>query len=106
MRRGNGNFGWMAGVVLAGAAIAGCGQQPVEVQQAPAAAPVQQAPATVYDTEHRDSHRWDDRESAFYVRWESENKRPHQEYTVRVPAEQNDYWNWRHSHPDASNDKH
>jgi hypothetical protein len=86
MRGASGLIGAFAriGVLLSLMTVAGCGQQD----------------STVYDANHRDYHKWDDRESAAYQRWEAENRRPHQEYRDRRPEEQNDYWNWRHSHPD------
>jgi hypothetical protein len=73
-----------AGLLFSLMTVAGCGHQN----------------STVYDANHRDYHKWDDREEAAYRRWEAENHKPHQDYANRPPQEQNDYWNWRHSHPD------
>ena len=51
-----------------------------------------------YDADHRDYHRWNDTEVTFYVQWEGETRRPHQEFERRNADEQREYWNWRHNH--------
>lgn len=54
----------------------------------------------VYDVDHHDYHRWDSRERGYYVQWENETHRSHQDFDRRSDAEQREYWNWRHSHQD------
>ena len=56
----------------------------------------------VYDTEHRDYHRWDANEDrAYHDYWmENHGHDPYRDYGKLNQNEQNDYWNWRHSHPD------
>ncbi|HMD38027.1 MAG TPA: hypothetical protein VKH15_02030 [Candidatus Acidoferrum sp.] len=86
MRGGYGYFGLIVGTgALFGVmTVGGCGQQ---------------SPTVVYDANHRDNHKWDDREDSAYRRWEAENHKDHQDFAKRQAEEQNDYWNWRHSHP-------
>jgi len=55
----------------------------------------------VYDEDHRDYHRWDDREDRAYRRYLGERHEEYREFSQRSNEEQRDYWNWRHSHPDA-----
>jgi hypothetical protein len=59
----------------------------------------------VYDPYYHDYHRWDDRETVYYQRWETENHREHHDFRQRNADEQKEYWNWRHSHPDHDHDK-
>ncbi|HUI51924.1 MAG TPA: hypothetical protein VLX60_09075 [Terriglobales bacterium] len=54
----------------------------------------------VYDPAHEDYHVWDHREVGYYQRWEVETHRDHRDYAKRNVDEQNEYWNWRHTHPD------
>lgn len=55
----------------------------------------------VYDPYYRDHHRWDDNETVYYNLWRVETHRePHREYRKLNRDEQNEYWKWRHDHPD------
>lgn len=55
----------------------------------------------VYDPYHRDYHVWDDRETVYYNQWAGETHRdPHREFRRLHRDERNEYWNWRHNHPD------
>jgi hypothetical protein len=58
----------------------------------------------VYDSYHRDYHRWDDREDRAYRRYLSERHEEYQEMNKRKAEDQREYWNWRHEHPD--HDRH
>jgi hypothetical protein len=51
-----------------------------------------------YDDDHHDYHGWNDQESGFYVRWETETHREHRDFQRRDADEQREYWNWRHNH--------
>jgi len=88
MHSGYKYFGLMAAGVLFAGMTAGCGQQ----------APVAAGPATVVEVNH--NHSWDEHETPWYARWESENNRPHQEYANRPANEQSSYWLWRENHHD------
>ena len=82
MRRGYLGLMVIAGGFLVGATFAGCGSQPVVVE----------------DRAHGDSHKWDSHEDAAYRQWEAARSKPHVDYDKRQAEEQSDYWNWRHSH--------
>jgi len=57
--------------------------------------------ARVYDGYHSDYHRWNDREERAYRIWLAERRYEYREYARLTEAEQHEYWNWRHNHPDA-----
>ncbi|MDQ1468966.1 MAG: hypothetical protein QOJ99_446 [Bryobacterales bacterium] len=52
------------------------------------------------DKSHHDSHDWNDREDQEYRRYLQEHHKNYHEFSKASRREQNDYWNWRHSHPD------
>jgi uncharacterized protein YecT (DUF1311 family) len=54
----------------------------------------------VYDSRHKDYHNWDAHENEAWHRYNSENHRKDHEFTRASKREQENYWNWRHSHPD------
>ncbi|MDR3674151.1 MAG: hypothetical protein P4N24_01585 [Acidobacteriota bacterium] len=54
----------------------------------------------VYDRNHKDYHNWDDRENHAWGVYLTTNHRPKHEYARANRREQEQYWNWRHSHPD------
>jgi len=55
-----------------------------------------------YDAQHRDYHRWDrDEDRAYHNYWnERHGNEPYRDYGKLNADQQNDYWNWRHDHPD------
>jgi hypothetical protein len=53
-----------------------------------------------YDRNHKDYHKWDDREGDAWKRFIVENHRKDHEFAKANKKEQQEYWNWRHSHPD------
>jgi hypothetical protein len=55
----------------------------------------------IYDTERRDYHPWDRREDRAYHRYWNERHEPYRDYGKLDRDRQNDYWKWRHDHPDA-----
>jgi hypothetical protein len=59
-----------------------------------------------YDSKHKDYHTWDDRETAAYQRWATENHRGNQDFSHLKRKDQSEYWNWRHDHPDGDRDRH
>ena len=54
-------------------------------------------PHQYYDDGHSDYHRWNNQESGFYLRWESDGHRDHREFNQRNADEQREYWGWRHT---------
>jgi hypothetical protein len=54
----------------------------------------------VYDSHHHDYHNWDEREDHAYRLYLEGEHRQYVEYSHQSHKVQNNYWNWRHSHPD------
>jgi hypothetical protein len=54
----------------------------------------------VYDSGYRDYHRWDDREDRAYRGYLNQRHEEYREFNKRNAKEQEEYWKWRHSHPD------
>jgi len=52
--------------------------------------------ARVYDPYYHDYHRWGPDEDRYYTQWETEHHMEHREYAQRSPAQQKEYWDWRH----------
>ena len=58
-----------------------------------------------YDPYYSDYHVWNDSEVVYYQQWARENRRDeHRDFRKLKPAEQKEYWNWRHSHGDHDKD--
>ena len=55
----------------------------------------------IYDSDHRDYHRWDAGEDrAYHAYWqENHGREPYRDFKKLNADQQKDYWNWRHSHP-------
>jgi hypothetical protein len=79
---------FLGSLLLTGALVA-----PVAVVAIP-------APQDVYDREHKDHHNWDDHENEAWRRFLAENHRKEHEFAKAKKHEQEEYWNWRHNHPD------
>jgi hypothetical protein len=58
--------------------------------------------ARVYDSYHQDYHEWP-AEQSYYVQWETETHRSHEDFKKRNSDEQKEYWDWRHSHDHDQN---
>jgi len=54
----------------------------------------------IYDEPRRDYHRWDDREERAYRAFLVERKREYREFGRLERRDQEEYWEWRHAHPD------
>jgi hypothetical protein len=54
----------------------------------------------VYDRNHKDYHNWDDREERSYQTFRVEHPKYHVQYRKSRRSQQNEYWTWRHAHPD------
>jgi hypothetical protein len=77
-----------AALVLPAAALAGAAPQEASVQ------------IRVYDRDHHDYHKWDAREDHAYRSYLSEQHREYRSCNKRNHKQQNQYWQWRHDHPD------
>jgi hypothetical protein len=63
------------------------------------------ATVRVYDEPHRDYHRWDEREERAYRAYLAEQHREYREFRGLDRREQENYWQWRHDHPDRDRDR-
>ena len=54
----------------------------------------------VYDAPHGDYHNWDSREDRAYRVYLTEHHREYRAFTKLDRRDQDDYWQWRHEHPD------
>lgn len=55
---------------------------------------------TYYDKVHKDSHRWDDHENEAWGHYRDEHHVKQANFARVNHKEQQNYWNWRHEHPD------
>ncbi|MGB8476967.1 MAG: hypothetical protein WCE61_23055 [Candidatus Acidiferrum sp.] len=56
--------------------------------------------ARYYDRDHHDYHRWNDREDHSFRIYLGERHRHYREFRHTSRRERQDYWKWRHHHPD------
>jgi hypothetical protein len=54
----------------------------------------------VYDKNHKDYHNWNDHEDQAYRGYLSEQHQTYRPYAKQSHKQQDQYWNWRHGHPD------
>lgn len=73
--------GIIAFALLAPALLTGCAEH---------------ATVRVYDPYYSDYHVWNSGEIGYYRQWRVEVHRPYREYRTLPPAEQREYWAWRH----------
>lgn len=60
----------------------------------------------VYDPYYHDYHGWNT-ESGYYVQWENDTHRHHEDFKKRDKDDQKQYWDWRHNHDhDHDHDRH
>ena len=52
------------------------------------------------DKAHKDSHEWNAGEDQAYRRYLQEHHKKYHDFAKAKQSEQNDYWNWRHTHSD------
>jgi len=55
-----------------------------------------------YDRERKDWHEWNEREERAYHQYLNENHREYHDWAKANRKEQEEYWHWRHEHPDAA----
>jgi hypothetical protein len=53
-----------------------------------------------YDKQHKDYHQWDGNEQKSYTVYLNENHIQVHAFKKAKPTEQQQYWQWRHEHPD------
>jgi hypothetical protein len=53
-----------------------------------------------YDKEHKDYHEWNSNEERSYNVYLGERRITVHTWTKAKPRERQDYWKWRHEHPD------
>ena len=53
-----------------------------------------------YDEPHHDYHRWNDGEERAYHQYLAERHMEYREFRRLNQRDQDDYWRWRHDHPD------
>jgi len=53
-----------------------------------------------YDRYHKDYHTWNDGEDRSYRVYLGEQHRDYREFRLTTRRQQDNYWAWRHSHPD------
>jgi hypothetical protein len=54
----------------------------------------------VYDRTHKDYHVWNDHEGQAYRSWLGERQLKYRDYGRLQHKQQNEYWQWRHDHPE------
>jgi hypothetical protein len=59
----------------------------------------------VYDRTHKDYHDWNENEDRSYRQYAGQNQQDCREYNKLNNEQQDQYWNWRHSHPDGDQEK-
>jgi hypothetical protein len=57
-------------------------------------------PASAAAQEDRDHRKWDDHEQSAWGRFLAEKHRKDHDYAKSKKKEQDEYWAWRHDHPD------
>lgn len=55
----------------------------------------------VYDSSHKDYHQWNSQEDSNYHQWLKDNHRKDHDWNEASKKEQQEYWNYRHDHPDS-----
>ena len=55
-----------------------------------------------YDRDGRDWHNWNSREDQAYREYLREQKRQDHDWAKANRKEQQEYWKWRHKHPDSA----
>ena len=68
---------------------------------APLGAAIVMAPsASAAAQDHHEERKWDEHEQAAWARFLAEKHRKDHEYAKAKKKEQEEYWAWRHDHPD------
>lgn len=59
-----------------------------------------QAARVYYDRVHKDKHEWNDHEAAAWNGYRDEHHVKQTDFARANRRQQQNYWNWRHEHPD------
>jgi hypothetical protein len=59
----------------------------------------------VYDEPHRDYHRWNTGEERAYRAYLTGQHREYREFGRLERRDQDEYWAWRHNHPEADRER-
>lgn len=54
-----------------------------------------------HDRKHNDDHEWNDREDQAYKIYGTQKHRPNTQFGTLKENDQQNYWNWRHTHSDS-----
>ncbi len=54
-----------------------------------------------HDAAHNDDHEWNASEDQAYRRYLSENHRKYHAFSKLKKSDQEQYWSWRHEHPEG-----
>jgi hypothetical protein len=57
-----------------------------------------------YDPYYHDQHPWA-QENSYYIQWETDTHRHHEDFNKRSKDDQKAYWDWRHK-SDHEHDQH
>ena len=58
------------------------------------------AARTYHDKQHNDDHAWNGQEDKAYRIYAKQNHRKSTSFVKLNDSDQQNYWNWRHEHPD------
>lgn len=59
-----------------------------------------EATKTYYDGAHKDRHEWNSDEEARWGKYRDEHHIKQSDFARASKRQQQEYWNWRHEHPD------
>ena len=59
------------------------------------------APKKYYDAAHKETHEWNDNESTNWNKYRDDHHVKQTDFARTSKRQQQDYWNWRHEHPDT-----
>jgi hypothetical protein len=74
---------------------------PIPVAHAMSPVAQDRAERRVYDREHKDYHVWSTEEDRSYRGWLGSNHIPYRDVNKLKRAQQQEYWRWRHDHPNG-----
>ena len=92
---------FLSAALVAPVAIRADAQRPEDRQQEERHRDNKEQHKRYYDRAHKDWHDWDDREDHAYRGWLAERHRQYRGFSKLSRKDKDDYWNWRHSHPDS-----
>ncbi len=55
---------------------------------------------TYYDAGHKDKHQWNDHEATVWTTYRTEHHVKQSDFAKTNKKQQQQYWNYRHEHPD------